>query len=100
MNLSGNPFCQDTNYRAYVIAHLSHLVYLDFRLIDSTTKEAALEQYNYTIEELVHNENLAAKQLEDKQDKEKKTKLHKVCLSTLYAFDVLIVKLDCYTMDS
>ena len=76
------------------------MVYLDFRLIDSTTKEAALEQYNYTIEELVHNENLAAKQLEDKQDKEKKTKLHKVCLSTLYAFDVLIVKLDCYTMDS
>lgn len=77
LNLNGNLFCEDTNYRAYVVAHLSHLIYLDFRLIDSATREAALEQYRYAIEELVHNETLAQKQLEESQEEDKKRKLHK-----------------------
>ena len=61
-----------------MIAHLSYLVYLDFRLIDTPSREAALEQYKYTIEEIVHNETLAQKALEEKQDEETKRKLHKV----------------------
>ncbi len=61
-----------------MIAHLSYLVYLDFRLIDSPSRDAALEQYRYAIEEIVHNETLAQKALEEKQEEETKTKLHKV----------------------
>jgi hypothetical protein len=61
-----------------VIAHLSYLVYLDFRLIDAPGRDAALEQYRYAIEEIVHNETLAQKLLEEKLEEETKTKLHKV----------------------
>lgn len=60
------------------MSHLSHLIYLDFRLIDSTTREAALEQYKYAIEERVHNETLAQKQLEEQEEEDKKRKLHRV----------------------
>jgi hypothetical protein len=78
LNLSGNPFCEDQNYRPYIVAHLSYLVYLDFRLIDAPSRDAALEQYKYAIEEIVHNETLAQKALEERQEDETKRKLHKV----------------------
>lgn len=78
LNLSGNPLCQDESYKPYVVAHLSHLVYLDFRLIDAKCRESALEQYRYTIEEIVHNETLAEKQKQEAYEQEMKRKLHKV----------------------
>ena len=71
LNLSGNPFCEEANYKMYVVAHLSALVYLDFRLIDDQTRDAALEKYKYSIEELVHDENIALRKLEEKEAKEK-----------------------------
>ena len=37
LNMSGNPLCEDPNYRLFAIAYLSHLVYLDFRLVDADT---------------------------------------------------------------
>ena len=30
----GNIFCRETEYRAYVLAHLKYLKYLDYRLVD------------------------------------------------------------------
>ncbi|XP_071814847.1 dynein regulatory complex subunit 3-like [Apostichopus japonicus] len=59
INLSGNPFCEDPNYKVFVVAHVASLVYLDFRLIDENTKMAAKEQYRYAIEELVADESSA-----------------------------------------
>ena len=45
VNLVGNPFCQEAEYRAYVLAHLKHLKYLDYRLVDEQAVNQAKEQY-------------------------------------------------------
>ncbi|NWR22462.1 DRC3 protein, partial [Emberiza fucata] len=37
LNLSGNPFCSEEHYRLFVVAHLPSLVYLDFKLVRSST---------------------------------------------------------------
>ena len=66
-----------------MIAHLSYLVYLDFRLIDAPSRDAALEQYRYAIEEIVHNETLAQKILEEKGEEESRRKLHKVRIESM-----------------
>merc|ERR1712185_189991 len=34
----GNPFCQEVEYRAYVLAHLKYLKYLDYRLVDELAR--------------------------------------------------------------
>ena len=34
VNLVGNPFCQEDEYRRYVLAHLKFIKYLDYRLVD------------------------------------------------------------------
>jgi len=45
VNLVGNPFCQEEEYRRYVLAHLKHIKYLDYRLVDQQAVAAAKEQY-------------------------------------------------------
>ncbi|XP_022092308.1 dynein regulatory complex subunit 3-like [Acanthaster planci] len=68
LNLGGNPFCEDENYKPYVVAHVPTLVYLDFRLIDQNTRAAAMEQYRYAIEELVADETaLESKRIEQEE---------------------------------
>ena len=34
LNLSGNPICEQEDYKPYLIAHMPVLEYLDYRLID------------------------------------------------------------------
>jgi len=34
LNLSGNPFCKQDGYKQYVLAFLSGLDFMDYRLID------------------------------------------------------------------
>jgi hypothetical protein len=31
LNMAGNPLCQDPDYKSYVLSHLKHLLYLDYR---------------------------------------------------------------------
>lgn len=46
VKLEGNPMCADHEaYRLYVIAHLSHLKYLDYILIDEADKVKAREEH-------------------------------------------------------
>ena len=78
LNLSSNPFCEDVSYKEYVIAHLPELVYLDFRLVDSTAREVATEKYMYSIEELVHDETVALRKHAETKDRENERLLHKV----------------------
>ncbi|KAK3705830.1 hypothetical protein QZH41_011521, partial [Actinostola sp. cb2023] len=77
LNLSSNPFCEDVSYKEYVIAHLPELVYLDFRLVDSTAREVATEKYMYSIEELVHDETVALRKHAETKDRENERLLHK-----------------------
>jgi len=37
VNLAGNPISQLEEYRTFVIAYLSNLEYLDYRLVDQAT---------------------------------------------------------------
>lgn len=78
LNLSGNPFSEEANYKDYVIAHLPDLVYLDFRLIDESAREAATERYKYSIEELVHDETIARRKQEELEQKLQERQLHKL----------------------
>ena len=78
LNLSGNPFSEEANYKEYVIAHLPDLVYLDFRLVDESAREAATERYRYSIEELVHDETIAKRKQDEEEEKQKEQQLHKV----------------------
>ncbi|KAL9956946.1 hypothetical protein ACROYT_G038512 [Oculina patagonica] len=78
LNLSGNPFSEEANYKDYVIAHLPELVYLDFRLIDESAREAATEKYKYSIEELVHDETIAKRKQEELEEKLQERQLHKL----------------------
>jgi len=56
VNLVGNPFCQETEYRAYVLAHLKYLKYLDYRLVDEGAVTAAREQYQEELLDLEEQE--------------------------------------------
>jgi len=56
LNMSGNPLCEDPNYRLFAIAYLSHLVYLDFRLVDADTRNKAHALYENKLGELMHHE--------------------------------------------
>lgn len=82
LNLSGNPFSEEANYKDYVIAHLPDLVYLDFRLIDESGREAATERYKYSIEELVHDETIARRKQEELEQQLQERQLHKVYMYT------------------
>ncbi|KAL1499335.1 hypothetical protein AB1Y20_011542 [Prymnesium parvum] len=59
INLVGNPFCQETEYRAYVLSHLKYIKYLDYRLVDEQAVSAAREQYQDEILDLEEAEQAA-----------------------------------------
>ncbi|XP_002128801.2 dynein regulatory complex subunit 3-like [Ciona intestinalis] len=59
LNLTGNPVCDDQGYKLFAVAYLSHLVYLDFRLIDEDTRQKAHSLYENKLGELMHNEKQA-----------------------------------------
>ncbi|EQC39161.1 hypothetical protein SDRG_03367 [Saprolegnia diclina VS20] len=52
LNLEGNPVCSDPEYRAFVLAHLDKLKYLDYSLVDMAEVVQAREQYQDELEEM------------------------------------------------
>jgi len=77
LNLGGNPFCSEYEHKDYVVAHLSTLVYLDYRLVDETFRETAMERYRYAIEELAHDEQQAERKMEEERASMEERMLHK-----------------------
>ncbi|XP_072549692.1 dynein regulatory complex subunit 3 isoform X2 [Salminus brasiliensis] len=73
LNLAGNPVCQEENYKIFVAAYLSDLVYLDFRLLDEQTRERALTQ----IEVMTNNEVQEKRAMEAQKITEQELQLHK-----------------------
>jgi IS5 family transposase len=45
VNLAGNPFCKEHDYRSYVLSHIKDLTYLDYRRIASADVHAAIEHH-------------------------------------------------------
>ncbi|XP_048465208.1 dynein regulatory complex subunit 3 isoform X2 [Rhincodon typus] len=77
LNLAGNPMCEDERYSMYIPAYLPTLMYLDFRLIDKTTKEIALEKHHSAVANLMYHEDVAFKKLEKIRLQEEELALHK-----------------------
>ncbi|XP_067937680.1 dynein regulatory complex subunit 3-like [Watersipora subatra] len=78
LNLAGNPFCDSTDpdYKSYVVAFLPHLEYLDYRLIDEDTKEAAEKKFDVAIEELLHDERVTDRKQEEVEEHALQLQLH------------------------
>ncbi|GCB64663.1 hypothetical protein scyTo_0011781, partial [Scyliorhinus torazame] len=77
VNLAGNPICENERYSMYIPAYLPNLMYLDFRLIDKTTKEMALEMHRSAVANLVYQEDVTFKKHERIRLQEEELALHK-----------------------
>lgn len=66
VNFQNNPVCEDQEYTAVLLAFLSNLKYLDFRLVDDEKVQSAKEQYFSDLQSL---------QQEEAQKAQVKTKL-------------------------
>ncbi|XP_051571594.1 dynein regulatory complex subunit 3 [Myxocyprinus asiaticus] len=77
LNLAGNPFCDDENYKIFVTAYFPDLVYLDYRLLDQQTRETAFSKYQYAIEEMQHNELQEQEAMEAQKISNQELQLHK-----------------------
>jgi len=64
VNFVGNPFCQESEYRAYVLAHLKHVKYLDYRLVDEATVQNARELFQEALLDMEENEAAQEAQVE------------------------------------
>ncbi|XP_064618992.1 dynein regulatory complex subunit 3-like [Lineus longissimus] len=93
LNLSGNPFCDLSEYKVFVIAHLPNLDYLDYRLIDENSKGSAYELYQTAIEELDHDEAKKEREEGERTMRDGELKRHKAGyienLNGPYLFDSL-----------
>ncbi|KAK2169906.1 hypothetical protein LSH36_6g13046 [Paralvinella palmiformis] len=76
LNISGNPISEHEDYKIFVVAHLPMLEYLDYRLVDKTSKQAAYEKYEIAILELQHDEKQAEKKAEEDLTKKKENDRH------------------------
>ncbi|KAK3520369.1 hypothetical protein QTP70_024051 [Hemibagrus guttatus] len=83
LDLAGNPICKDENYKVFVAAHLPHLVYLDYRLLDEQTREKAQYQYQTATEKIKHSELEEQKAAEAQKAMEQELQLHKTQLEAL-----------------
>ncbi|XP_048848314.1 dynein regulatory complex subunit 3 [Brienomyrus brachyistius] len=105
LNLAGNPFCKDENYKALIAAYLQGLVYLDYRLVDEETRKAGLVKYQDALEELRHKEGEATRVLEAKRRDEEELRMHREAFveflngpylfDSMYAGDPEAAKLAC-----
>merc|ERR1711976_1095585 len=77
LNLSGNPICEQEEYKRFVIAYLPKLEYLDYRLVDEASKQAAYEKYEIAVQEIQHDEMQAERKEKEKALQEEQFELHK-----------------------
>lgn len=89
VNLAGNPLCQDSEYRSYVLSHLNKLKYLDYRLVDEPSVHAAREQYQDEMLELEEvekaEENKEMAEMEKATERERLRKANLGGVDTLFA---------------
>ena len=78
LTLKGNPFCEENTYKQYVIAFLSNIEFLDYKLIHPQAREAAIEKYMIPREEMLHNERQANAIIEEENKRKVEVELHKI----------------------
>lgn len=104
LNLSGNPVCDNEAYTLYIAAYLPDLVYLDFRMVEDSTREIAFVKYQYPIEEMRQGETVARMKQEEEDAKQKELDYHKAAyveylngpflFDSMYAEDAEAAKLE------
>ncbi|XP_068099654.1 dynein regulatory complex subunit 3 [Hyperolius riggenbachi] len=77
LTMVGNPLSEDENYKLFVAAHLPSLVYLDYRLLDENIRDIANVKYQYSIEEMNHNETLERVKREKEEQSQEELDKHK-----------------------
>ncbi|OPJ87394.1 leucine-rich repeat-containing protein 48 [Patagioenas fasciata monilis] len=77
LNLTGNPLCDDERYMLFVVAYLPNLMYLDFKLVSDSTREAAALEYQDRTDLLEGEEAQVLAELEEKQTKQQELEYHK-----------------------
>ena len=77
VNLVGNPFCQEDEYRRYVLAHLKFIKYLDYRLVDEQAVSQAKEQYQDELLDMEETETQAEANAQLAEEKAKRVALHR-----------------------
>ncbi|PRP84174.1 leucine rich repeat containing 48 [Planoprotostelium fungivorum] len=75
LNLAKNPVAELPDYKMFVVARLSNLRYLDYRLLDETTVRGAREQYQEDLQVIQAKE----KEADEKEDA-KRTKIARLSL--------------------
>ncbi|GAX80910.1 hypothetical protein CEUSTIGMA_g8345.t1 [Chlamydomonas eustigma] len=59
VNLAGNPFCKEHDYRSYVLSHIKDLTYLDYRRVAANDVNSAMEQHQDEMIDLQEREEQA-----------------------------------------
>ena len=77
VTLVGNPFCQEDEYRRYVLAHLKFVRYLDYRLVDEQAVSQAKEQYQDELLDMEEGEQQQQANADAAEEKAKRVALHK-----------------------
>ncbi|XP_052068480.1 dynein regulatory complex subunit 3-like [Mytilus californianus] len=98
LTLKGNPFCEEETYKQYVIAFLSDIGFLDYKLVHQQAREAAIEKYMIPREEMLHNEKQANAIIEEENKRKKEVELHKIAYVENMDSDSLFESL--YTEDA
>ena len=68
INMLGNPCSKDPEYYTRIIAHLRDIVYVDYRLVDPDKVQAAKEQYQDELFEILEEEKKKAEADEKMQE--------------------------------
>ena len=88
VNLVGNPFCQEEDYRRYVLAHLKYVKYLDYRLVDQQAVAQAKEQYQDELLDMEEAEQTQEADMAAAEERAKRNALHRA--ASLKGMDELI----------
>mmetsp|Transcript_15228 Transcript_15228/g.36887 ORF Transcript_15228/g.36887 Transcript_15228/m.36887 type:complete len:527 (-) Transcript_15228:45-1625(-) len=73
LNMAGTPCHKDPEYHMRIVAHLRDIVYVDYRLVDPDKVQAAREQYQEDLFEILEEEK---KQAEDEKKAEEQQHWH------------------------
>nr|KAJ3419777.1 Dynein regulatory complex subunit 3 [Polyrhizophydium stewartii] len=76
LNVAGNAFCKNPNYKSYCLAHMKRLKYLDYRLVDEESLKVAHEKYIDSIIAQEEEEKVAASKKEEQRKRAELDALH------------------------
>lgn len=88
LNMAGNPCHKDPEYYMRIIAHLRDIVYVDYRLVDPEKVQAAREQYQEELFEVLEEEKRQAEQ--EKKEEEDNARLDMLREANLSGVDTLL----------